>query len=260
LISVAALTPTIGAIINGVELTNLDDATFEEVHRAWMKHLVVFFPRQRLSLDNLEKLGNRFGRLRAQPAGWGKECRPGVEPIHTDAHSKIQAGPRWHSDLSCRENPPIASILYLHQIPKQGGDTLFANLYAAYDDLSGALKDWLRQLRVVHTWVYPDGKYPDVTAEHDLIKVHPVTGKRVLFVNESYTSHIVGLSKAESDAILTFLYQHIAAPRFQCRFSWQAHTVALWDNRCTQHMAIWDYYPETRSGYRATVSAREQND
>ena len=194
-----------------------------------MKHLVVFFPSQCLSLDNLEKLGNRFGRLRTQPAGWGKECRPGVEPIHTDAHSKIQAGPRWHSDLSCRENPPIASILYL-------------------------------QLRVVHTWVYPDGKYPDVTAEHDLIKAHPVTGKRVLFVNESYTSHIVGLSKAESDAILTFLYQHIAAPRFQCRFSWQAHTVALWDNRCTQHMAIWDYYPETRSGYRATVSAREQND
>ena len=260
MITIKALTPAVGAIIGGVDLTNLDADTFEEIHRAWMQHLVVFFPNQPLTVDDIERLGNCFGRLRAQPAGWGQECRPGIEPIHTDAHSTIQAGPRWHSDLSCRTSPPIASILHLHEVPKQGGDTLFANLYAAYDALSAALKDWLTQLRVVHTWVYADGKYPDVTAEHDLIQTHPVTGKRVLFVNESYTSHIVGLTKAESNALLSFLYQHITAPRFQCRFSWQAQTLALWDNRCTQHMALWDYYPETRSGYRATISARETSD
>ena len=132
---------------------------------------------------------------------------------------------------------------------------MFANTYAAYDALSAPMKTWLNQLRVVHTWVYPDAKFPDVTGEHRLIEIHPVTGKRVLFVNESYTSHIVGLAPEKSEAVLTYLYRHIASPRFQCRFRWQAHSVAIWDNRCAQHMALWDYYPETRSGYRATVSA-----
>ena len=153
----------------------------------------------------------------------------------------------------------MASILHLREVPGHGGDTLFANMYAAYDALSEPMRKFLDPLTALHASDYtnfygdhePQRESP--SAEHPVIRTHPVTGKRLLFVNRGFTRQIKGLSRTESRALLDFLFEHAAQPRFQCRLSWEKDSVAIWDNRCTQHLAVWDYYPETRSGIRVTV-------
>ena len=153
----------------------------------------------------------------------------------------------------------MASILHLHTVPSHGGDTLFANMYAAYDALSETMRAFLDPLTALHRADYtgtygdhpPQREFPQAT--HPVIRTHPVTGRKALFVNGGFTKTINGLSGAENKALLGFLLDHVQNPAFQCRFQWQPHSVAMWDNRCTQHLAIWDYYPETRSGIRVTV-------
>jgi taurine dioxygenase len=153
----------------------------------------------------------------------------------------------------------MGSILYLHTIPETGGDTLFASMYAAYEALSDRMKAYLENLTAVHDGehVYrpivndPTKQYP--CSDHPIVRTHPVTGRKSLYVNPSYVLHINGIPKPESDAVLSFLYQHCTNPSFQTRFQWQPHSVAFWDNRCTQHLAVWDYFPKVRSGYRVTI-------
>ena len=153
----------------------------------------------------------------------------------------------------------MASILHIHKTPKQGGDTLWANMYEAYEALSDTFKDMLDPLTAVHQADYSGyygGHQPqreNPSAEHPVIRTHPVTKKKVLFVNGGFTRRIKGLTRAESDALLGHLFEHVKNPNFHCRFQWQPDSVAIWDNRCTQHMAVWDYFPETRSGIRVTV-------
>ncbi len=159
--------------------------------------------------------------------------------------------------------PPMGSILYIRQCPPRGGDTLFANMYAAYDALSDRMKTYLDGLTALHDGeqtyrglyanygVTDRPEYP--RAEHPVVRTHPVTGKKALYVNRGFTSHIVGLPRDESDAILAYLYSHAENPLFQCRFRWTGNAIAFWDNRCTQHRAMWDYWPHTRSGTRVTV-------
>jgi taurine dioxygenase len=158
----------------------------------------------------------------------------------------------------------MGSILRIHTLPETGGDTLFASMYAAYDALSEPMKVLLGGLRAVH-----DGApyYRSVNerigrdetgrayprAEHPVIRTHPETGGKAIFVNSMFTTRILGLPKSESDAILRFLFEHVQDPRFQCRFRWEKNSMAFWDNRCVQHQAIWDYWPKTRSGYRVTI-------
>jgi taurine dioxygenase len=170
------------------------------------------------------------------------------------------AGESWHSDLSADEAPPLGSILYLHTVPPTGGDTMFSCMYKAYDALSDRMKAYLAGLEAVHDAnpVYHalfkdyEKRYP--VATHPVIRKHPVTGKKCLFVNSSYTTRIEGLSDEESRAILTFLFDHVKNPNFQVRFRWQPHSIAFWDNRAVQHLAVWDYFPQVRSGYRVTIS------
>lgn len=253
------LTPTIGAIVHGVNLATLDDASFARLRAAWLQHLVLFLRDQHLTPQQHVDFGRRFGKLHVHPAAPFAHGDPALMVIHTDAESKRNNGSGWHSDVSADVEPPMASILHLHTLPTSGGDTLFANMYAAYAGLSATMRGFLDTLRAEHQADYTGfyGEHPPQRAApravHPVVRTHPETGRRALYVNAGFTRHIVGLERAESRALLDFLFAHATQPRYQCRFRWQPFSVAMWDNRCTQHMAIWDYHPQTRSGLRVTV-------
>jgi taurine dioxygenase len=262
--NVTPLTPVLGGEISGLDLRDAPDSdTYRQLEQALTEYQVLFFRDQDISVENQMALGAHFGPLVAHPNDPGLEGHPEVMIIHADETSKRVAGESWHSDVSCEEEPPLGSILRIHTLPDSGGDTLFASMYAAYDALSQPMKDFLEGMTAVH-----DGapyyqsvnrrvgradkeSYP--SAEHPIIRTHPVSGRKALFVNSMFTTHIVGLSQRESDAILGFLFQHVERPEFQCRFRWGKNSMAFWDNRCVQHQAIWDYWPQTRSGYRVTI-------
>ncbi|MDE0690957.1 MAG: TauD/TfdA family dioxygenase [Gammaproteobacteria bacterium] len=259
-VEVEPLTPTIGATLHGVDLARpLSDDAFEEIHAAWMAHQVIFLRDQHISAEQHLAFGRRFGELHIHPAAPYAHGNPELMMIHTDKESFRQNGAGWHSDVSADEEPPLGSILHLETVPKHGGDTLFASMYEAYDALSEPMRTLLDGLTARHESDYT-GQYGDhkpqrefPKASHPVIRTHPVTGRKALFVNAGFTRRIEGLSRTESRALLDFLFEHIKNPAFQCRFQWQAHSIAMWDNRCVQHVAIWDYYPQTRSGIRVTV-------
>ena len=210
--------------------------------------------------------GRRFGELHVHPTAPTPEGHPEILTIRGDANSKHVAGQHWHSDVSCDVEPPMGSILHLHEVPVPGGDTMFASMYAAYDALSDTMKAFLDGKQAWHESEHVHGKryghqggardggqnlYPK--ARHPVVRTHPVTGRKALFVNSNFSTQIEGLKQIESEAILGMLYRHIEMPEFHCRFSWRDNSIAFWDNRCAQHKALWDYYPKTRHGYRVTV-------
>ncbi len=263
-ISVDKLTPIIGAEITGVDLSQpLSNRTQDEIHRALAENSVIFLRNQHLTPQQHLAFGRLFGELHIHPAAPHEDGEPALMKIHADKDSPRANGEGWHSDVSCDTEPPMGSILYLRQTPPKGGDTLFASMYAAYEALSDRMKAYLDGLTAFHDGadVYrglyanfgvadkPD--YP--SAEHPVVRTHPVTGKKALYVNRGFTRRIIGLPRDEGDAILAYLYQHAENPLFQCRFRWTENAIAFWDNRCVQHRAMWDYWPHTRSGNRVTV-------
>jgi taurine dioxygenase len=262
-IEVRKLTPHIGAEIGGVDLScPLGNQQFQEVHDALMENLVVFFRDQKLTHDQHKAFGRLFGELAIHPASpHAPEGHPEILTIHADENSKHVAGEEWHSDVSCDAEPPLGSILYLTEVPPEGGDTLFASMYAAYDKLSPPIKQLIDGLTAIHDgepvyrgrFGYDGGGKGFPKAEHPIVRTHPVTGRKALFVNRNFTTGIKGLSRLESDALLEMLYRHAETPEFQCRFRWQPGSVAFWDNRSAQHHAMWDYFPQRRHGYRVTV-------
>jgi taurine dioxygenase len=262
-IEVDKLTPHVGAEIRGVDLRRpLDEPTFKAIHAALVDNGVVFFRDQHLTPDQQKDFGRLFGELHVHPAAPSLlSGHPEILVIHADETSKHVAGENWHSDVSCDPEPPMGSILYMHELPPVGGDTLFASMYAAYDALSEPMKRFLEPLTAMHEGehVYR-GRYgvDDAgrvfpKAEHPVIRTHPDSGRRALFVNGGFTTRIVELARAESDALLQFLFRHLETPEFQCRFRWQVNSVAFWDNRSVQHHAMWDYYPQRRHGHRVTI-------
>ena len=262
-ITVEKLTPVIGAEIGGVDLSRpLGNRAMEEIHRALAENLVIFFRDQHMSLDQHLAFGRLFGELHVHPAAPSAPGLPELMIIHADKDSPRANGEGWHSDVSCDTEPPMGSILYIKTCPTLGGDTLFASMYAAYEALSDRMKEYLDGLTAVHDGEGYRGQYANYgvkdketypRAEHPIIRTHPVTGKKALYVNRGFTRRIVGLPVDESDGILRYLYDHAENPLFQCRFRWRENSVAFWDNRCVQHRALWDYWPHTRSGYRVTV-------
>jgi taurine dioxygenase len=264
-IVVSPVTPRIGAMVEGVTLANpLSNRQVEELHQALAEHQVLFFRDQPMDEEAHKRVGRYFGELHVHPAFPGPEGHPEILPIHADANSKRVSGERWHSDVSCDEEPPLGSILYLHTVPTCGGDTLFASQYAAYEALSPRMKAYLEGMTATHSGehVYrktnallgrddSDKIFP--TASHPVVRTHPVTKRKALFVNGHFTTHINGLPRDEGRAIFEFLCKHGTREEFQVRFSWKPHSVAFWDNRCVQHQALWDYYPQTRSGRRVTI-------
>jgi taurine dioxygenase len=262
-IEATKLTPHIGAEISGIDLAKpLSAQQVDDIHEALMDNLVIFFRDQRLTVEQHVTLGRHFGELAVHPAS--RDSPPGhpeVMIIRADENSKWVAGEHWHSDVSCDQEPPMGSILYMQQVPPVGGDTLFASMYAAYDSLSEPVRRMLDGLTAIHDGGhYYVGRYESgdaaktyPRAEHPVVCTHPVTRRRHLFVNRTFTTRITQLTRAESDAVLEMLYRQVEMPEVQCRFTWRPGSIAFWDNRCVQHQAVWDYYPQRRYGHRVTV-------
>ena len=268
-IEITTLTPKLGAEVTGASLANLSDTQVAEIKSAFRDHLVLVFRDQTLTRDDQKAFGRLFGELQTHPAktNLGVPGDPEIFDINITPKTKVANGEAWHTDLSCEPIPPMASALYITEVPPSGGgDTLFANMYEAFDTLSDGVKSMLCGLTAFHDGYKdlkaygfepkPDQTYP--TATHPVVTRHPETGRPVLFVNEPFTSHIHELSPRESEAVLGMLYQHIETnTRFHCRVKWQQNTVVLWDNRAVHHHAVWDYYPETRRGERVTMRQPE---
>jgi taurine dioxygenase len=263
-ITVSKLTPLIGAEIGNVDLAKpLGNRTLDEIHRALAENLVIFFRDQDITLDQHMAFGRLFGDLHIHPAAPATNGHPEAMIIHADEKSPRANGEGWHSDVSCDLEPPMGSILHIRECPPMGGDTLFASMYAAYEALSDRMKTYLDGLTAIHdgeenyrgTYKHAgvDDKPVYPRAEHPIIRTHPVTGKKALYVNRGFTRRIVGVSRDESDGILRYLYDHAENELWQCRFKWRGNSIAFWDNRCVQHRAMWDYWPATRSGIRVTV-------
>ena len=264
-IDVTPLSPRIGAVVNGIDLTvPIGNQQFDELYQAWMTHQVLFFRDQELTLEQHKAFGRKFGELHVHPGSPPPNGHPDVIVIHADENSTKISGQKWHTDVSCDEEPPMGSILHLHTVPEIGGDTIFASMYSAYDALSDTMKAFLSSLTATHDGepAYR-GRYADRGVDdtrktypktvHPVIRTHPDTGRKAIYVNSIFTTHINELSAPESRALVDYLFEHCARPDFQCRFKWEPNSVAFWDNRCAQHLALWDYYPNVRSGHRVTV-------
>ena len=264
-IEVRKLTPTIGAEIVGVDLSEpLGNQQFQEVHDALMDNLVIFFRDQRMDVEQHMEFGRRFGKLHVHPnAPIGLPELREILVIKADETSKRVAGEEWHSDVSCDAEPPMGSILHLTEVPPDGGgDTLFANMYRAYETLSEPIRTLLDGLTAIHdsskahsyrTRSTDRGDMAFPASEHPMVRTHPVTGRQALFVSRGFTVRSPQLRKHESDALLEMLYRHIETPELQCRFKWRPNSVAFWDNRSTQHHAMFDYFPNRRYGHRVTI-------
>jgi taurine dioxygenase len=263
-ITIDKFTPIIGAEIGGVDLNSISNRQMDEIHRALAENSVIFFRDQHMTQEQHLAFGRNFGELHIHPAAPHAPGHDELMIIHADKDSPRANGEGWHSDVSCDPTPPMGSILYIKQTPPKGGDTLFASMYAAYEALSDRMKAYLEGMTAIHdgeenyrgTYAYAGvaDKQTYPRAEHPVVRTHPVTGKKALYVNRGFTKHLVGVPRDEGRAILEYLYDHAENELFQCRFRWQPNSVAFWDNRCVQHRAMWDYWPHTRSGFRVTVA------
>lgn len=227
------------------------------------------FRGQDIDREQHKQFARKFGTLRVHPMQHSYGGDPEILKVKTTKDSAYTAGNAWHTDVTCDPIPPMASMLLIKERPVNGGgDTLFANMYLAYDLLSDVMNEMLDGLVAVHDGAIPylgnyrvappsDAEYPK--NEHPVVVTHPETGKKVLFINSGFTSHIKGMRNWESRALLDALLNHIATTaRLTCRVEWQPNTLTLWDNRCTQHHAVWDYWPESRYGERVSILGNQR--
>ena len=263
-LEVETLTPHIGAKVRGVDLSQpLTNEQARDVHQAWIDWKILVFPNQHLNRDQHKAFARRWGKLHVhpmQPTYGGDEE---VLVVKTTRDSAYTSGDGWHTDVTCDPVPPLGSMLYITETPTSGGgDTLFADMYLAYQMLSDPMKEFLDPLVAEHDGAGPyvgsykstppEGGYPK--SQHPVIVTHPDSGKKLLYVNRGFTSHIVGLGRSESNAVLEMLYRLIdSTPRLYCRVDWEPNSLAFWDNRCTQHHAVWDYWPNSRYGERVSI-------
>jgi alpha-ketoglutarate-dependent taurine dioxygenase len=274
-LTISPLNPVIGAEIGGVDLSKpLSPAQFAEVEAAFNAHHVLIFRDQHLTREDHKRFGAMFGRLHVHPyhvketlpehaASAGPAKDPEILVVKADQTSRFVAGEEWHTDVSCDAEPPMGSMLYITKTPESGGgDTCFSSTIRAYEALSPALQAFLQTLTATHdgakpyTGGYgqaaPPGGWPK--SSHPVVVRHPGNGRPSLFVNRGFTSGIDQLDRKESDALLEFLWSHVEQHvEFQCRIRWAPNTLVFWDNRATQHHAVWDYYPFARYGERVSI-------
>lgn len=265
------LTGAIGAEISGVDLSKpLADDVFAEIHRAFLDHLVIFFRDQDITPDQHKAFARRFGELHIHPYTAPIEGHPEIIEIVKEPDEDINWGDGWHTDLVVEEELPMGSILYAMEIPPFGGDTCFSNMYLAYETLTGPMRSIVDGL----TSVFKGGlngytsfrsmttlsNAEPLSAEHPLVHIHPETKKKSLLLHRKRLKHFKGMSEAESKPILDHLFSHAESPNFACRFRWQKGSIAMWDNRCTQHRVTADYFwrergyaPSRRRMHRVTV-------
>jgi len=269
-LDIETLTPHIGAEIRGVDLSReLGNEQFSAIYQAWLDWKVLVFRDQRLNREQHKAFARRFGSLHVHPMQHSYGGDPEILAVKTTAKSRYTAGDGWHTDVTCDEIPPLGSMLYVTETPEVGGgDTLYADMYLAYELLSDTMKDMLEGLTAIHDGAKPYlGSYNVAPAEgteypkneHPVIATHPETGRKLLYVNSGFTTRIKGLSAWESRMLLDGLTQFIATtPRLTCRVRWEPNTLVFWDNRCTQHHAVWDYYPHSRYGERVSIVGTER--
>ncbi len=270
ILDISTLTPHIGAEIRGIDLSQpLGNDEFSAIYQAWLDWKVLVFRDQHLDREQHKALGRRFGSLHVHPMQHSYGGDPEILTVKTTAKSAYTAGDGWHTDVTCDEIPPLGSMLYVTETPEVGGgDTLYADMYLAYDMLSDTMKDMLEGLTAIHDGARPYlGSYkvppPEAEAypkhEHPVVVTHPETGKKLLYVNSGFTTRIKGMAPWESEMLLNGLTNFIATtPKLTCRVQWKPNTLVFWDNRCTQHHAVWDYYPHSRYGERVSIVGTER--
>src|SRR5919109_1673961 len=269
-IGIHPVSGALGAEITGVDLAReLDDQTLGVLRRAWLDHLVLFFREQALVPAQFLAFGRRFGQTIEYPFVKGLEDYPEIIPVVKLEHERINFGGVWHSDTAYLDVPPMASMLLAREVPAAGGDTLFANMYLAYETLSDGMKRLLSGLSAVNSSSKADASRTreDRIAErgradaralyeaaHPVVRVHPETGRKALYVNVAHTVRFDGMTEEESAPILAFLYRHQVRPEFAWRFRWLPGSLAFWDNRCAQHTAVNDYAGHRRVMHRITLA------
>jgi taurine dioxygenase len=277
ILEVVPVAGALGAEIGGVDLSApMDDETFCEIKRAYHENLVIFFRDQNLTPRRHLAFARRFGEIHTHPFASGLDGYPQILPVVKESgDATTNFGGIWHSDLAFQDRPPLGAVLYAHEVPAIGGDTLFANMYRAYDALSDGLKKTLDGLVALHSGARSFGakdsrelrrqakgsrsmkvQVSDEAATevaHPAVRTHPETGRKALYVSAISTRRFKGWSEAESKPLLDYLCAHAVRPEFTCRFRWRAKSLAFWDNRCTQHYALNDYHGHRRVMHRVAI-------
>ena len=266
--TIKRLSPSIGAELLDLDLKKpLTDSLKDEIYQALLVYKVIFFRDQDLTIEEHMDFAKNFGELEIHPFASNDEQYPEVLKITHNEKNKGREN-TWHSDVTWRLEPSLGSILRMKESPKVGGDTLFADMYAAYEDLSDEVKEKLDGAIAVHDFAgFRKGlekngvseeeievfnkKYP--MPEHPVIRTHPDTGKKLIYVNAAFTQYIKDWDADESSKMLRFLYSRAATPEYQCRFVWEDNSIAFWDNRSVQHYASSDYWPQVRRVERVTI-------
>ena len=260
---VRPLTCALGAEVLGIQLARLDEAGLAELRKLWLDHKVLFFRDQELGIAEHIAFGRRFGELEEHPFAPDMPEYPEVVVIESTEEAPY-AAQVWHSDVTWRKEPSLGSVLRAREVPPVGGDTCFANAVLAYERLSPEWKDRIEGLTASHDYMRVFGRgvpeekreemrerYP--VAHHPVVRTHPETGERAIYTNRSFTTCIDDVAPEESERILAHLERAIASPNVQCRFRWEVDSVAMWDNRCTQHFATSDFWPARRRMERVTI-------
>jgi taurine dioxygenase len=272
-IEVRPLSGALGAEITGVDLAqSLDNQTWSEIHQAFIEHLVLMFPGQPLEPDSQLAFARRFGPIGQVPYIKTMDAHPEIIEVRKEPQNTRNFGNGWHTDFTFQDRPPLATLLHAKEIPTYGGDTMFANMYLAYESLSAGMRTMLGGLTAIHCALRhygptggsitdPDTRAMIVTGsadaarevEHPAVRMHPDSNRKCLFVNPSYTMRFKDMTEEESAPLLHYLFEHSVRPEFTCRYRWRPHTLTIWDNRCTQHYAINDYDGFRRLMHRITV-------
>ena len=259
----------VGAEISGFDLTEpISDALVASIRSAWLKHGVLFLRNQPLPPARFQAFAERFGEVIEYPFVKGIEGHPLIIPVLKLPHERNNFGGIWHSDTAYLETPPMATMLIARELPPFGGDTLFASGAAALEALSPALQRMLEGQKAVNTSAKADvtktredrvkdaptaQSTKELSAEHPVVRTHPETGRKSLYVNYGHTARFVGMSEEESRPLLDFLFAHQARPEFTCRFTWRVGDIAFWDNRCVLHNPVNDYHGSKRLMHRVTL-------
>ena len=272
-LEICPIAGALGVEIGGVDLAgDLDGGMIAAIRRAWLDHLVIFFRGQELTSEQFLAIARRFGEVVEYPFIKGIDGFPEITPVVKLEHERVNFGGLWHTDTAYLERPPMGTMLLAREVPPFGGDTLFANTYLAYETLSPGLQRLLDGLVAVNSSAKADvtktredrvrdGARTDAkreyVAEHPVVRTHPETGRRALYVNGGHTVRFKDMTEAESTALLQYLFAHQQRPEFTCRFRWEVGSIAFWDNRCTQHHPINDYHGHRRVMHRVTLAGDE---
>jgi taurine dioxygenase len=269
-LSVRHSSGALGAEIEGVDLsTEFGDALVAELRRALLDHLVIFFRNQDLTPAQFLAFARRFGTVAEYPFVTGLPDYPEVIEVKKLEHERVNFGGIWHSDTTYLEEPPMGSMLLARQVPLTGGDTLFANMYLAYETLSSGMRQLLERLSAVSSSAKADvsrtredrvatspkqAAQKAYEAKHPVVRTHPETGRKALYINKAHTVRFADMTEEESAPLLGFLFDHQVRPEFTCRFRWERGSIAFWDNRATQHNPINDYHGQRRTMHRITIA------